>query len=119
MKAMTWLVPLIRLMSLLLLLYWGPMLLWQIASAWQSIDLSRKGLVSPPYVPMGMMLAAHAIPCGVGIVLLLRTRSVARWLMRSTFPPNCCQECGYSLDGLADRACPECGVKDVREGRPS
>lgn len=46
--------------------------------------------------------------------LLLRTSAMLRAQRRRA--PACCQNCGYSLQGLTRSICPECG-KRVRAGR--
>jgi len=63
-----------------------------------------------PYRPMVWGLLGNTLIYGACVVFVVRfPPAVRRWRRRRT---GCCAQCGYSMEGLSGRGCPECGFGD-------
>ncbi len=68
-------------------------------------DIRIGSSLAPVYFKVFLILLEYILPVAMGMIavfLLLNRR--ARFLLS-----NVCEKCGYSLDGLPEPLCPECG----------
>jgi predicted RNA-binding Zn-ribbon protein involved in translation (DUF1610 family) len=83
-------------------------------------------VVVPPFVSVAAVYSLHwhswiqwiAVLITPSVFLRNLTRAAAEHT-RSTLADSHCDRCGYSLEGLAKRACPECGESSSERGRAS
>lgn len=85
------------------------MLLWSIAATIYSLGAGCSGSRPDFRSQLDHLLPWIGLPVGVACVCVSIYLIRRHYTYRARIESGCCAHCGYDLQGIADRRCPECG----------
>ncbi len=105
-----WFRLIVRLVGVLVMIYFAPVLLMSIASLAINLPSFLSGAAGPEFSYIIFSILGAIIPpaaaTAVGIYFTFNARGFIRWCMRDL--ANYCGACGYDIRTLTTNRCPEC-----------